>query len=678
MRHKVVTLSEAKTRCTWAASSLLRASSALFIGSALLSSPSAHAQAAVTPAGADVPLPVPSVQNARATPDISAKDRHEAEDAFLKGARALDHKDLSEAEQDFAKAAKLNPQNRDYALSLAVTREHRLTDLVQRAAVANKLGRAEEADKLLLQAREIDPQNAIVLQHFTPDGALAPPPTFAEDTNPTHNTRVEDAQTLAGPVELNPTAGTHDFHLHASAHDIIDRVCEAYGIRAEVVNSISSGPPLRFDLDKADWPEALHTIQTLTQTFSVPLQPNQLLFSRDTPENRAEYMPLVEETLLMPGTTQADLTEYANLARNVFNLRVVNAVSSSGSLVIRGDEDTLSKVNATFAQLLDGGSDVLLDLTLYEVDRSHINNLGAQLPASVGVFPIASTAQNLINANQSLISQAIANNLIKLSGNPYTDALTELEFLLASGTVSSAQFTNLLGVLGHYGGLPLAGVFLGSTTTLNAALTSSDIRIVDTVQLRAGDKQDAQFRAGTRYPIETGIYSSNAASSAISSAVAGLNINGTSVSSLLNQYLGSTSVNVPQIQYEDLGLTLKATPQIMRTGEVTVKLDLKVEALGSGTINTLPILNNRQLTSTVTIPRGKTAMLASEVNTAEFRAITGLPFLSEIPGFQSTNKNTEKDSTELMITLTPHVVRNKGLQVTSRRLLLANSNNGPQ
>ncbi len=630
----------------------------------------ARAQNAPAPAGNDVPVTLPATT--QTAPDIPAKQLREAEDAFLKGARALDHKDLAEAEANFSRATRLNPRNRDYAVALVVTREHRLTELVQRAAKETKLGHTEAADKLLLQAREIDPQNAIVLQHFSPDGAVAPAPAFAADTDPLHNTRSQDALTLAGPVQLTPQPGTHDFHLHASASDLIDQVCAAYGIRAEVVNSINSGPTLRFDLDHADWPEALRTVQTLTGTFSVPLQPTQLLFSRDTPDNRAQYQPLVEETLYMPGVSQADLTEYATLARTLFNLRVVSAVNSAGSLVLRGDQDTLTHVNATFADLIDGGSDVLLDLTLYEVDKSRISNLGAQLPSSIGAFPVASTAQNLINSNQSLISQAIANNLIKLTGNAYTDALTELEFLLASGTVSSAQFTSLLGVFGHYGGLPLAGVFLGSSTTLNASLTSSDVRILDTVQLRIGDKQDGQFRAGTRYPIETGIYSSNAASSAVSSAVAGLSINGTSVSSLLNQYLGSTSVSVPQIQYEELGLTLKATPQILRTGEVSVKLDFKIEALGSGSINTLPILNNRQLVSTVTIPRGQTAMLASEVSTSELRAITGLPFLSEIPGFQSTNKSTEKDTTELMITLTPHIVRNKGCQVTSRRLLVAN------
>jgi type II secretory pathway component GspD/PulD (secretin) len=142
---------------------------------------------------------------------------------------------------------------------------------------------------------------------------------------------------------------------------------------------------------------------------------------------------------------------------------------------------------------------------------------------------------------------------------------------------------------------------------------------------------------------------------------------------LLAQYTGTSSVSVPQIQYEDLGLTLKTTPQIMHSREVTLKLDLKIEALGSGSINSLPILNNRQLTSTITIPAGQTALLASEISHDELRSVNGLPFLSELPGFQGTEKSTQTDRTELLITLTPHIVRNKSFQITSRRLLLAHN-----
>ncbi|MGI4830337.1 MAG: hypothetical protein ACRYFU_19375 [Janthinobacterium lividum] len=631
--------------------------------------PSATAPASI-PAGADSPVPLPPASPILAQPDISPKEKHEAEDAFLQGARALDHKNLLTAEQQFTRASKLNPQNRDYALALAVTREHRLTELVQQAAVAQKRGHVVEAEGLLTQARAIDPENAVVRQHFQPDGNVLPfgAPELPSE-NPVRAMRAANSRSIGGPIELTPRTVPQSIHARGGTQEILRAVCNAYGLKAEFDSTVTGGQSVRLDLENASFEQASRVAQSLTHTFLVPLQPGVAFFAKDTPDDRAQYQPLVEETLFMPGMSADSMTEYANMARNIFDLKVVNAVGSSSGLVIRGDQGTVDRVNATFADLLDGGADVLLELNLYEIDTSHIVSLGAATPSSVGVFPVAAEAESLISANQSLISAAIASGQLVLTSNPYTNAIEELGLLLASGTVSSAQFSNLLGVFGSYAGLPLAGVFLGSTTTFSAMLTSSDVRILDTVQLRAGNGQDASFRAGTRYPIETGIYSSGVSSS-LTSAVAGLSIGGTSVSSLLSQYLGSTSASVPQIQFEDLGLTLKATPQVLRSNDVSLKLDFKIEALGSGTINTLPILNNRSLTSQVTIPAGQTALLASIVNRTELRSIDGLPFLSELPGFQGTEKNKEVDTTELLITLTPHVVRNRKMEIASRRLLM--------
>jgi type II secretory pathway component GspD/PulD (secretin) len=153
--------------------------------------------------------------------------------------------------------------------------------------------------------------------------------------------------------------------------------------------------------------------------------------------------------------------------------------------------------------------------------------------------------------------------------------------------------------------------------------------------------------------------------------VSGLNVNGTSVSSLLQQYLGTSSVTIPQVQYEDLGLTLDATPVVQRDGTVRIVLNLKLESLGGGSINNIPVLNSRQLSSTITIPAGQTALLASQVTTSETRDIQGIPGLSEIPGFQSTtDDNKQTSSGELLMTITPHVVREGGPRIASRPFLL--------
>jgi type II secretory pathway component GspD/PulD (secretin) len=335
-------------------------------------------------------------------------------------------------------------------------------------------------------------------------------------------------------------------------------------------------------------------------------------------------------------------------------------------MLLRGDVNVLRQVNALYDDMLDGAPEVLFDVTLYELDKTLSNNVGATLPSSAGIFSIASEAQSLISANQSLINQAIAAGLLTLNGSPLQNILTEVGFLVASGTVTSSQFTNLLGIFG--GGLTFAGLFLGSDSSFNLALNSTDVRILDAVQIRSSNNQPGTFRAGTRFPVITATYSSGISSASLPASLSGLNINGTSVSSLLAQFAGSSSVSVPQFQYEDLGITLKMTPQILHSDEVSVALDMKIEALAGSSVNNIPILNNRALTSTITVPAGQTAMLAALISTNETKALTGLPGLSELPGFQGTDQDKEKGSTELLIAITPHIVRTGRIQVSSRRL----------
>jgi Flp pilus assembly secretin CpaC len=97
---------------------------------------------------------------------------------------------------------------------------------------------------------------------------------------------------------------------------------------------------------------------------------------------------------------------------------------------------------------------------------------------------------------------------------------------------------------------------------------------------------------------------------------------------------------------------------------------MKIDALGSGSIDSIPILNNRSFTSTIAIPSGQTALMASAVTRNEARDIEGIPGLSELPGFQGTEKSAEIDSDELLITITPHVVRTGRFRVTSIRILV--------
>ena len=594
-------------------------------------------------------------------PQKSARQLRDADDAYLAGARLLDRGDLAGAESQFAKAVTLSPANMDYVQAAALAREHRVTELVQEAGKARLSGHPDRSQSLLAEAQRLDPTSTIVTQHL--DTAVAPA-SFQPRIQSGQDTGSFLLKTpaIAGPITLQPKPGKQSFQIVADSKQAITQVLSSYGIRAVFDDSVQS-KPLRFDVDDVPYDQASSILLEMTNAFAAPIDPHSVLIATDTNENRQRYERQLVETIYVPGFTTEQMNELGNVVRNVFDANKTTVQMGAGSLVLRAPEDTLTAVNLTLADLIDGNAEVLLDLRLYTIDRTRQRNIGAQLPQQIGVYNVESEARKLVQANQSLVQQAISQGLIPAGASDITIALA----LLSSGLVQSTLLSNTLGFFG--GGLTAAGVTANASTTLNFALNSSDTRALDNIQLRVGDRQAGGFKSGTRYPIVTSTYTSGVTGN--TSSLAGTTINGVSAQSLLNQYLGSSgSVTIPQIQYEDLGLTLKATPAVQRSGFVRLKLDLKIEALGGSAINNIPILVNRQYTSDVTVADGETTLIASSLSRSESAAISGIPGLGELPGFQtaSADKTTEMDTSELILLITPHIVRHRSNEISGPRI----------
>ena len=584
----------------------------------------------------------------------TSKQIQEADDIYLEGAKQFAHKRFDAAQRSFERAVKLNPDNRNYTLALLFTRGTLVTRLVREAAVAQQRGETTRANALLAEGHTLDPTNPIVTQHF-------------EQSNPSRTTSMlkgpHPAPDLAGPIEFEPDADERSFHLSGNLRDIIRVVYSAFGIAVTFDPSVPAGPPVRFDVGDVDFSQATQMLAKMGGIFDVPIQPTTALIAKDTKERRDALMPLVEETIYLPGQSQQQLLELANLARTMFDLKTVAVSNNSGSITLRGEENVLKLIDATYADLIDSRSDVLLDLTLYEIDSTNVQNIGFAPPASATAIDVSSAAQSLINSNQTLLNQSIASGAIALTGSTAANELEEVEFLVAAGVSGSSEFTSLLGTIGNFQGVPLAGISVGSAT-FNLLMSSTDVRTLDALQIRASNAETATFRVGSRYPILTSLTTAST-SNTIAAELAAAGVS----SALIAQYGGTTSsTTVPQIQFEDLGVTLKITPSIMDDSEVRLAVDFKIEALDGTGVDGIPILDNHALASTVTVLGGETTMLATLISTNETKLLDGEPGLNDLPGFQSTDTNTNGTKNELLITVTPHIVHSSSMRVTNRRL----------
>jgi type II secretory pathway component GspD/PulD (secretin) len=163
--------------------------------------------------------------------------------------------------------------------------------------------------------------------------------------------------------------------------------------------------------------------------------------------------------------------------------------------------------------------------------------------------------------------------------------------------------------------------------------------------LRASQGEAATFRVGDRIPVLTGSFTS-----ILSALPGGQSVAGRGLSPI-----------VPSFNYEDLGITLKATPQVGADSMVTMQLDMAIKALGGATINDIPTISNRQYVGTITVRDGETSVLAGTVDRSETKGLSGIPWLSSLPGFGKAfgSTNTSSTSDQLLLLVTPHVLQLK-------------------
>ena len=617
-------------------------------------------QIPVTPS----PPPAPGQATAAATADTPAtaavppdsrpseKNARKADKLYLQGAKLLDAADCQGAYQAFSAATQLDPSNQQYAAAREVARQHFITQLVQEAVKARLAGHPDVSRQKLEEALLLDPKNPIIAQHVE---ELANDKKMAIDQVDTNGVDAD------GPIVLTPASIKKSFHLKSTQQDVLKQVLSAYQI-APVMDSSVPQQQVRLDADDVDFTQASQMAKMLTGTFFVPLDPKRVLVAKDTKENRTKFERLLVESVYVPGVTSAEMTEIANVAKNVFEAPVATAQPTSGILTVRAPQKQMKALNATLEELLDGKSQVMLEVRLFDLNRVRMTDLGVELPPQMTVFNVESEINSLVNGNQAAIEQIIASGLAAPG-----DYGAILGILIATGQITSSILTEGFATFG--GGITQFGLVPG-TVTANASLNSSDTRVLDEIHLRVQDREEATFKVGERYPIVTSTVSSGGSAlsasgintAGLSSTLAGLGYNASSL---------SANVTIPQIQYQDLGLTLKATPWVQHGAEVFIKMDLEFTALGGTTLNGNPILNNRKYTAAITLKDGASAMVVSSLSKQETKAVIGIPGISELPGLRSTTDDSKNfNESTLLILVTPHIVRRTHTDVAGREFIM--------
>jgi general secretion pathway protein D len=184
--------------------------------------------------------------------------------------------------------------------------------------------------------------------------------------------------------------------------------------------------------------------------------------------------------------------------------------------------------------------------------------------------------------------------------------------------------------------LTKSGVFLTGVPALYYRLLKYDSasRTLANPQLRTSEGMTATARFGDKVPIPNTTFTPIATG-------------------------GTAQQPVTSFNYENIGVNIDITPRTHHNDDVSLTLKLEVSSISGTGFGGLPTIGNRAITSVIRLRDGETSILAGLIRDDERTTLDGIPGLSDIPvvGRLFAKNHRERTETDVILTLTPHIIR---------------------
>lgn len=562
---------------------------------------------------------------------LSKKELDKARSAFDRGVKFKDSGHLPEAYDEFETAARLNPANINYLTAREYTRQQMVFNRIQAGNRQLSQGQTVEAMANFRDALQLDPSNEFAaerlrdsLREWAPEKPLKPLIAASSEE-----------------ITVNPRPEHADFHFRGDSRALLEQIGRTFGVQVTLDQSVMSRR-VRFEVEDVDFFNAMQLANQVTKTFWAPVSSGQVLVAMDTPENHRQYDRMVMRTFYVPdASTPQDLNEVVNAMRLLFEMRFINLQPNRGTIVVRAPQNMLDAATRFLENFDQSRPQVLLDVKVYEVDHTYLRTFGLDLPAQFTMFNIPAGALAALGGTsiQDLINQLISGGGINQANT------TSIAALLAQlQSQQTSIFAKPFATFG--GGLTFMAVAF-PTIAAHAGLNESSVKSLEHATLRAGQNAATTLKIGTRFPILNASFAPIFNSPAISQV-------------LRNQ---SFTPAFPSFNYEDLGLTIKAKPQVHGNRDVSLDLEVQIRSLGAQQLNGVPIINNREYKGMITLRDGEPGVVAGSVSRNEQNTLSGIPGFAQIPGIkQLTGFNSvNNEDNEILVVITPHVIsQNEG------------------
>jgi general secretion pathway protein D len=433
--------------------------------------------------------------------------------------------------------------------------------------------------------------------------------------------RQQAAQTSTIP-HLDPRIRVPHFTFgNGSVKDLLTNIGTLTGINITFDSAVT---PTTFSItvDDTSLEDLLNQVLTANQLVYKVINPKTIFIYRDDAQSRQKYDDQFVQLFYI---SHADVTELVTMLTSLTQTQAgtsvrptVQPLKTANAILVRATEPVMKTIAAIIDSADKPKAEVLVEVEILEVDRTRVRQLGIDLSQWALGFTFS---PEIAPPNTATIPNAFPTQPPPFNLNTIRQGFATNNFYVTSPTA-----------LVHF------------------LEQDNKTRILAKPQLRGREGAALTLNLGQSVPIPQTQFQAQ----------------GTG---------GIANQPVVQIQYRDVGVNLSMTPtvtfedEIILTGLAVENSSIGPDVNVAGQPTTSFI--SRKANVTMRLRDGESNLLAGLINDSDKQNYTTLPGLSSIPILRNIfgNGNTTHDQTDIVMVVTPHIIRSHDLTAADLRPL---------
>ena len=533
---------------------------------------------------------------------------------YSAGEKAESLKDYDSALNYYNKALQTSPNNTEYKLKAARARFEAGQWHVDQGRRLRDQSNLELAMAEFRKAMMIDPSSAVAAQEAQATMGMINVKQGTTENLDNPASPADDLKIMAGPPAIQPLSRA-PINMKATndSKAVFDAVGKLAGLTV-IFDVDFTSRRISVELNNVTLEQALNIVSLQSKAFWRPVTSNIIFVVPDQPQKRKDYEEEVVKTFYLKNTVlPQELTEIVTSIRQLLDLRRVQQINAQNAIVIRDTPDRVMLAQKIIDDIDKAKPEVVIQIAVMQARRDRLRDIGIQPGTS---STLAFTPGGVATSSTATTATSLAlNQLRKISTGDY------------SITLPGAQASFLM--------------------------TDTSTHIIDNPEIRVVDGQTAKLRVGDRVPVATGSFQ------------AGVGVGATGAGGI------NPLVNT-QFQYLDVGVNVDVTPRIHPNHEISMKVNVVVSSVtGTSTIGGInqPIISQRSIEHDIRLKDGEVNVLGGLIERTDSDVINGWPGLAKLPFFRYffSSDNVDHQENEVLIVLTPHIVRLPSLTAENLR-----------